>query len=45
MNLGYLSFEDLLEEISLSPMEVVKFSEESRKKISKEIERKKASNG
>lgn len=45
VNLGDLSFEDLLEEISLRPMEVVKFSEESRKKISKEIEIKKASNG
>lgn len=45
VNLGYLSFEDLLNEISLRPMDVVKFSEESRKKISKEIESKKACNG
>lgn len=44
VNLGYLSFEDLLEEISLKPMQVIKFSEENRKKIREEIERKKASN-
>ena len=45
VNLGYLSFEDLLEEISLSPMDVVRFSEESRTKILNKIERKKASSG
>lgn len=45
VNLDYVSFEDLLEEISLSPMDIVKFSEESRNRIRKEIDRKKASNG
>lgn len=45
VNLGYLSFEDLLGEIGLSSMQVVKFSEESRTKILNKIERKRDSSG
>lgn len=41
VNLEYLSFEDLLDEISLSPIQVVKFSEEKKQEIREKIERKK----
>lgn len=41
VNMGYVSFEDLLNEISLSPMQVARISEENREKILKEIEKRK----
>jgi hypothetical protein len=40
VNMGYVSFEDLLDEISISPMKVAKMSEENREKILKEIEKR-----
>lgn len=38
VNLGYLSFEDLLDEIYISPMKIARISEDVRKKKLKEIE-------
>lgn len=33
VGLGYLSFEDLLEEISISPMQIAKISDEKREEL------------
>lgn len=38
VNLGYLSFEDLLDEVSISPMKIARVSEDVRKQKLKEIE-------